>query len=209
MKKLDLAWSGKNKKGSENLHRTQPKRCKKLKKMIENEIIIEKDRVRMIVLMLPSLMFVGLGIWIAFFAPELNIKSLNGELVKKTIGLLSIGFFGLGVILILKKLLDNKYGVKISQKGIYDNSSALNAGLIKWENIERIERSKVMNRKYIRVVVNNPEEFIERQKNNRMRKIIESNFKLFGSPIHIYTNTLEIRFKELFDLINDELAKRK
>ena len=159
--------------------------------------------------MLPSLIFVGLGIWMAFFAPALNIKSLNGEIIKKIIGLLSIVFFGLGVILILKKLLDNKYGIKISQNGIYDNSSALSTGLIKWENIERVEPRKVMNRRYIRVVVNNPEEFIERQKNNRLRKIAVSNYKLFGSPIHIYTNTLEIRFKELFDLINDELAKRK
>jgi hypothetical protein len=174
--------------------------------MKNKEIIIKKNKIRMIVLMLPSLIFVGLGIWIAFFAPELNIKMLNGEIAKKIIGLLSIGFFGFGVILILKKLLNEKYAVKISQKGIYDNSSAINIGLIKWENIERIE---LMNRKCIRVVVNNPEKYIERQENNRMRKIVESNYKLFGSPIHIYTNTLEIRFKKLVDLINDELAKRK
>ena len=177
--------------------------------MKNKDIIIERDKVRMIVLMLPSLIFVGLGIWIAFFAPELNTKLLNGEIVKKIIGLLSIGFFGLGAILILKKLLDNKYGIKISQKGVYDNSSAFKIGLIKWENIERIERRKVMNQRYIQIVVNNPKEFIERQKNNRMRKIAESNFNLFGSPIHIYTNTLEIRFKALFDLINNELAERK
>jgi hypothetical protein len=159
--------------------------------------------------MIPSLIFVGLGIWIAFFAPELKTKLLNGLILNKIIGLLSIGFFGLGVILISKELLDNKYGIKISKNGIYDNSSELNAGLIKWGNIERIERKKGIFRKYIQVVVNNPEEFIDRQKNNRIRKIVESNFKLFGSPVHIYTNTLEIRSKELFDLINNELAKRK
>lgn len=113
--------------------------------MKQNEIIIEKDRIRMIILMLPSLIFVGLGIWITFFAPELNIKSIIDEVVIKIIGLLSIGFFGFRVILILKKLIDDKYGIKISKKGIYDNSSAFNTGLIKWENIERIERRKVMN----------------------------------------------------------------
>jgi len=177
--------------------------------MKKEEIIIEKNKIRMIFLILPSLIFVGLGIWIAFFAPELNIKLLNGEIVKKIIGLLSIGFFGFAGILVTKKLLDNKYGIKISEKGIYDNSSAINAGLIKWDNIERIERSKVMNQKFIRVVVNNPEEFINRQKNILMRKNVESNFKLFGSPIQISTNTLKIGFDELFDLINDELVERK
>lgn len=177
--------------------------------MADKEIIIEKDKIRMIILMLPSLIFVGLGIWIAFFAPELNTNLLNGQILKKIIGLLSIAFFGFGAILILKKLFDNKYGIKISQKGIYDNSSALNAGLIKWENIERIERRKVINKRFIRVVVNNPEEFIERHKNKLLRKNAESNFKLFGSPVHINTNTLNIGFEELFDLINDELEKRK
>jgi hypothetical protein len=177
--------------------------------MKKEEIIIEKNKIRMIFLILPSLIFVGLGIWIAFFAPELNIKLLNGEIVKKIIGLLSIGFFGFAGILVTKKLLDNKYGIKISEKGIYDNSSAINAGLIKWDNIERIECRKVMSRKYIKVVVNNPEDYIKKQKNDRIKKMIESNFKIYGSPIHIYTNNLNMRFKDLFELINVELVKRK
>ncbi|MDX6748147.1 STM3941 family protein [Polaribacter sp. PL03] len=177
--------------------------------MKKEEIIIKKDRFRMIILMLPSLIFVVLGFWIAFLAPELNLELVNGQIIKMVIGLLSITFFGFGVILILKKFLDNKYGIKISQEGIYENSSAQNIGLIKWENIERIEAQKVMNRKYIRVIVDNPEEFIKKQNNSLVRKILESNFKRFDSPIQIYTNTLEITFKELFDLINNELTKRK
>jgi hypothetical protein len=98
-----------------------------------------------------------------FFCSRIKYEFVKwSNFKKKFIGLLSIGFFRFGAIIILKKLLDNKYGIKISQKGIYDNSSALNAGLIKWENIERIERRKVMNKRFIRVVVNNPEEFVER-----------------------------------------------
>tara|TARA_B110000240_G_C13345591_1_gene387414 strand:+ start:197 stop:604 length:408 start_codon:yes stop_codon:yes gene_type:complete len=134
---------------------------------------------------------------------------LNGEVLKKIIGLLSVSFFGFFAFKVLKKLLDNEYYVKISKTGIYDKSSSFNIGLIKWENIERIECRKVMNRRYIQVVVNNPKEYIKRQKNSRMKKRLESHFKLFGTPVHIYTNTLEMRFKDLYDLINGELIKRK
>lgn len=50
--------------------------------MTDKEIIIEKDKIRMILLILPALIFVGLGLWIAFFAPELNTNLLNGQILK-------------------------------------------------------------------------------------------------------------------------------
>ena len=177
--------------------------------MINRELIIKKNKFNKVILMLPSLTFTIIGVWLVFLSPKLNTTLTNSETLIKIIGLLSVIFFGFCVFIILKKIIDNKYGLKISKKGIYDNSSSINIGLIKWENIERIESRKVMNRKYIKVVVNNPEDFIKKQKNDRIKKMIESNFKIFGSPIHIYTNNLNMRFKDLFELINVELVKRK
>ena len=177
--------------------------------MINKELIIKKNKFNKVILMLPSITFIIIGIWLIFLSPKTSNIFLNSEILIKTIGFLSISFFGFWAFKILKKIIDNKYGLKISQKGIYYNSSSMDIGLIKWENIERIESRIVMNRKYINVIVNNPEEYINKQKNNRIKKIIKSNFKLFGSPIHIYTNSLNMRFKDLFELINNELAKRK
>lgn len=177
--------------------------------MINKELIVKKNKFNKMILMLPSITFVILGFWLIFLSPKTGNIFLNSEILIKTIGFLSVSFFGFWVFKILRKIIDNNYGLKISQKGIYYNSSSMDIGLIKWENIERIESRIVMNRKYINVIVNNPEEYVNKQKNNRIKKIIKSNFKLFGSPIHIYTNPLDMRFKDLFELINNELAKRK
>lgn len=167
------------------------------------------SKIKSIKLILFSIIFVGLGIWIAFFAPEVNIRFLNNPIIQKSIGIVSILIFGYAGILIFKKLLENKYGIKISENGIYDNSSSIDIGLIKWENIERIEKNKVFNQKFIRIIVNNPNDFIERQKNILMRKSIETNYKKYGSPIQISANSLKIRFEELYDLMSKELSTRK
>lgn len=173
------------------------------------EKIIEISKIKIIGLIGLSLIFVLLGIWIAYYAPIVEIEILNNNILRKAIGFLSIIFFGIMGILISKKLFEDKYGMKINDDGIYDNSTSINSGLIKWENIERIEKSKVVNQNFIRVIVNNPNEFIERQTNLLTRKNVETNFKKFGSPIQISTNGLKIGFNELYELITEEFNKRK
>jgi hypothetical protein len=74
-----------------------------------------------------------------------------------------------------------------------------------WQNWKR----KVVNYHFIRVIVNNPNEFIDRQKNILVRKNVETNFKKFGSPIQISTNGLKIKFEELYELMTNELNERK
>ncbi|WP_179315341.1 STM3941 family protein [Winogradskyella undariae] len=173
------------------------------------EKIIEISKIKIIGLIGLSLIFVFLGIWIAYYAPVVKIEILNNTILRKSIGFLSILFFGIMGILISKKLFENKYGIKINDNGIYDNSTAINSGLIKWENIERIEKSKVVNQNFIRIIVNNPNEFIERQTNLLTRKNVETNFKKFGSPIQISANGLKIRFNDLYELITEEFKNRK
>ena len=70
----------------------------------------------------------------------LLVEILNNNIFRKSTGFISIIFFGGMGILITKKLFENKYGIKINDEGIYDNSTYINSGLIKWENIERIEK---------------------------------------------------------------------
>jgi len=177
--------------------------------MRTNEIIIKISRIKIIGLILLSMLFVVLGIWIAFYAPIVESGFLNNVVFRKSVGVLSILFFGAMGILISKKLFQDDYGIKINDNGIYDNSTTINSGLIKWENIEKIEKSRVVNQNFIRVIVNNPTDFIDRQKNMLTRKNVETNFKRFGSPIQISTNGLKIGFNELCDVMTNELNKRK
>jgi hypothetical protein len=52
------------------------------------------------------LLFLVLGIWIAFYAPIIKLKILNNNIFRKSIGFLSIVFFGVIGILISKNYLN-------------------------------------------------------------------------------------------------------
>jgi hypothetical protein len=171
--------------------------------------IIKISKLKILGLVGLSLLFVLLGMWLAFYAPFSNVEFLNNPLLRKSIGLLSVIFFGLMGALLSKKLFENTYGLKITDEGIYDHSTSIHSGLIRWENIEHIELNKVFNQKFIRIKVNNPQDFIERQKNILRRKNVEVNFKTYGSPIQISANALKIGCNELYDLLVEEMNKRK
>ncbi len=177
--------------------------------MEQKEIIIETRKSKIFGLIVLSAMFVLFGIWIAFYLPKTDVSFLNSEVLRKTVGFSSILFFGLMGILISKKLFEEKVGLKVCDDGIYDNSAAIASGLIKWENIERIEKNRVFNQSFIRIYVDNPEHFINRHNSLLARKNIELNFKKYGSPIQISTSVLNIKFDELFNLLNRELKKRR
>ena len=177
--------------------------------MEQQEIIIRISKTKILGLFGLSLCFVILGIWIAFYAPDVKVEILNSDLLKKSVGFLSILFFGFMGVLILKKLFENKIAIRISSEGIYEYSTVINNGLIKWENIEKIEPIKVYTQKFIRIIVNNPQDFISRQKNILIRKNIQVSQNKYGSPIQISTNGLNISFDELYNLLNEEFKKRK
>ncbi|MEO8933471.1 MAG: STM3941 family protein [Xanthomarina sp.] len=177
--------------------------------MKNNEIIIETSKVKMLGLIGISLLFVVLGIHMVFNGLTIEIEFLKNYIRSIIMGFLSIVFFGFIGMIMTKKIIKNKYGIKINDDGIYDNSTAISSGLIEWNNIQKIKIFKFGNQKFIQIIVNNPNHFVERQTNFFIRKIVEINFKKFDSPIQISTNGLKIGFYELYILMTDELNKRK
>ena len=177
--------------------------------MKNEEIVIETSKTKVLGLIGLSVLFVFLGVWMVFYAPKVNVEFLNNEILRTSTGILSIVIFGITGILFSKKLIGNKYGIMISNEGVYDNSTSVNSGLIKWSNIERIEQRKVLHQRFIQIIVDNPEHFIEKHTNILTRKSVESTFKKYGSPIQISTNALKIGFEELFDVLGSELRERK
>ena len=59
------------------------------------------------------------------------------------------------------------------------------------------------------VVVNNPENYIERQTNSIKRSAVTINFKSYGSPVSISANALKCNFSELERIIQTEFEKNK
>lgn len=166
------------------------------------EVTIQLSKTKITLLFLGSIGFVALLFWLILNAES---KTLYNTLYLKTISIFGIIFLGIGSIYFFVKLFDKKPGLIINDEGIIDNSSALRAGLIKWENITNVSISEISGQKFLTIEVNNPDEIISKQKG--FKKILMTlNKDFFNSPVHISSNTLKCNLQDLYNLIKERLS---
>lgn len=85
-------------------------------------------------LTLSGLGFVALGFWMIY---DSSIPWFG-----KIVGLLSILFFGFCTLILFSMLMTRRPGIRIDEKGIFDNSSGSSYGFIPWEEISTIETER-------------------------------------------------------------------
>lgn len=165
--------------------------------MIEqSEIKISK--IKLILMIIGSAIFVGLGLW---FISKPNLFDSRNEYLILIIGIASILFFGICLIFMIRKLFDNSIGLTINEMGITDNSSGTSVGLIEWNDISDIRTTQIASTKFILIETTNPEEYINRAKTSISRRAMKANYRMYGTPLSISSNTLQIKFDELWEKI--------
>ncbi len=173
------------------------------------QIEIPLSKSKMTLMFIGSLAFVVTG-FLLVFSPGITIggKFYNSTIIFIT-GIVAILFFGACAIMIFNKLRDNKAGLIINKTGIIDNSSGISAGHIPWTDIIEITTLDIVNQRFLMIVIDNPNHYIQRQKNPLKRKAAEINFKNYGSPISISANALKLNFNELEILLQTQLSNNK
>jgi hypothetical protein len=173
------------------------------------QIKIPLNKGRLTILLISSIIFVAIGLWLVISPPKIDIPLLGNPTLILVTGIASILFFGLCAFMFFKKLKDGKAGLIIDKTGITDNASGISAGHIPWSNIKEISTAQVMNQKFLMILVDNPNDYISRQTNVIKRQGAEMNFKNYGSPISISANTLQCNFDELKNILQAQLNKNK
>lgn len=167
------------------------------------EIALSKKKI--FLMLIGALGFVAIGLWFVISPPTIS-NSFWGNPSKIAIaGYASIIFFGLCAIVLIKKLPDNKPGLIIDQIGLTDNSSGVSAGQILWSDIEDISVIEIHRQKLIMLQVNNPQDYIDKQTSTFKRKMMQLNYKMYGTPLSITSNGLKISFDELLSTLTDKL----
>jgi hypothetical protein len=169
------------------------------------QVMIPLSKRKMILLLISSVVFVLAGIWLLLWNPSISNKLLNQPALKISIGIISILFFGWAGFILVKKLMDDKPGLIIGPDGIIDNSSGISAGFIPWSDITGIKIQHVFSQKFLMIIVRNPETYIGRQHGVK-KGAAKANHKMYGSPVAISSNALQIRFEELKQLIDQRLV---
>jgi hypothetical protein len=180
--------------------------------LIRQQIEIQLSKVKLLLMLVGSLTFVSLGLWLVISQPTIHRAFLTVSSTELlTVGYAGIIFFGLCALFIIHKLTDNRPGLIIDDLGLSDNSSGIACGQIPWTDILNISVIDIQRQKIIMLEVNNPQDYIGRQTNGFKRKLMKINLNKFGSPISISSNALKISFADLHKLLVDnfEAAKQR
>ena len=127
----------------------------------------------------------------------------------KLAGYASMIFFGTCAVFIIRKLPSDKPGLIINDTGLTDNSSGLPAGQILWSDIEKVSVIEIYDQRIIMLHAKNPQDYIDRQTSLFVRKGMELNNRLYGTPLSLTANGLKMSFDDLLTLITKKFEETR
>jgi hypothetical protein len=168
-------------------------------------VIIRLSKRKVGLLLLGAVAFVAGSIWIWYIADS---QSRYDPLYMKGVAVAGASFFGLCGVYGCYKLFDTRPGLIIDDGGIVDNSSAVAAGRIPWNEVSGLKISEIAGQRFLVIEVINPQKYVE-QGGFLMRMLNSANTKLTGSPINISSNSLSMDFDELVRILTRAFQKSK
>ena len=168
--------------------------------MVKTDIEIQFNKGKLLTYSLGASAFFFAGVFFAY-AGLVTKNHFFIRLFLLFLGIATISFFGLLLLIILPKALGNKAGLIITDKGLYDYSSAISTGFITWSEIKKTSHSYLGSNIFMLIMVKKPEKYIARQKWLIKRIAMRLNYKMSGTPIHILVSFLDTDIHTLYSLI--------
>lgn len=164
--------------------------------MEPTRIEIPLSKAKIIVMIATCLVFVCLGVFMILNPDGMQSRRFGPEWII-SIGVIGILFFGAIGISIIKKMGEKRTGLVIDQDGIWDNSSGVSAGLIKWPDVLGIRKVQVYGTRFLLIDVRNPEDYIKNATGLLKKNAMKANKNRYGTPISISAGSLRIKFNAL------------
>lgn len=130
------------------------------------KVEIYSSKKKSLLLLFASLLFVIGGLYM-FLNPSSH--SASSPLFIKTIGIVTVLFFGLGIYVSIRQLLSNQLLIIINNEGINVNPQKSQKEFIEWKNINGFSELKIQSQKFVIININNSDYWIEKEE-NRIRK---------------------------------------
>ncbi|MEN2436835.1 STM3941 family protein [Weeksellaceae bacterium A-14] len=172
-----------------------------------NKIEFYSNKKKAFLLLIGSLFFVILGVYLFLNAENMTGFRARNPLFIKIAGIASVLFFGLGIYVSIKQLIKNKLMLIIDENGI--NVNPQKNEYIKWNDIEGFADLKINSVKIIIIQINNAEEYIEKESNKLRKKLMKFNLENYGSPYNISVATMNTNYNQLYKILNENLIKYK
>lgn len=160
---------------------------------------IPQKKTKLWISLLGAICFVSMGIFVLS-------KPHSTHSWAPIFGWASILFFGLTGTLSSKKLLDTRPALIINDKGIWDNTTFTQVGLITWNSITQITHQKIVNNHFIFIYTKDPEVYLNKVSGISLR-ILRKNQQGFGTPFTINGNGVRYNISQLHQLLLSEWEK--
>jgi hypothetical protein len=168
--------------------------------MTSEKIEFSQSNKIVILMLLMSIIIVITGIWCVI---EPYGSSRYSPLTIRVSGIVNVLIFVFYGVMCIKKLFDKNAGFIVDSSGITDKSSG-SVGYIPWKDIIGI---KTFSKHWIVISVNNPREYINRQKKLYRKKILEENYNNHGSPIVLNTMFWNCKHLELERILKEQYKR--
>jgi len=159
------------------------------------KIKTSKDKVIFFTLIL--LIFIVAGPWMIMSAEQGSFWFRNTHTAQIVLTMCVLYFIAL-LIVVVRKILSSGFNLTVTKEGLIDNSRYFKVGMIKWEDVDSIESSKVMFNKYLLVNVKSVEKY---SSSLAKHMLLEYNLKIYGAPFVISPKFLASDFCELEEIV--------
>lgn len=159
--------------------------------------ILYNSKAKYIKLLIGCLLFVICGGIMVYSDPSSK---------SQTAGWLSIAFFGFGIIVAIRQLLDYKPRILIDSHGITDNT--LKVGMIEWCDIEGATLSRIQAEYFIQLELASESKYLDRLSTGHKRAA-EANTLIGYQRISINLSGVKCDAKKILNLILQESGKAR
>jgi len=163
-----------------------------------NEVAIYPKKLKLLAIAVAALLFVILGFYFAQNRVAMGL-SLRTIIITSYVG---IPFFSLCLVYAIYRLCLPTPAVVISDEGIFDNASAVGAGMLRWEEIADVIAYDFMGQRMLGIIPVNEEVVLRRQ--SRFKKVMaKMNKGIAPAPFNIPQSVLPISVDELLSRIEE------
>jgi len=171
-------------------------------------INIKQNKVKLLWIILGPLSFVIIGIWMFLYVVDnyhaigyQSTKLLRYKDTSIVLSIITVLFFGTGLIYLVYRLFKYKYLLIITKEGFYDYSTMSTIGFVPWSDVKNINLYVIASQKLIGV---NVKKIKKKLSSTSWYKRKFTNWNVIGglSPITINLNSAKENVDDVILIMN-------
>lgn len=164
------------------------------KKELPEELVVRQSFWKQFKLFIMGIFMVIVSfiLFMAGIAGVSTKQNYSDSILVLVIGLIGLIFFGSCFGFITLRLLKPKAILIVNQNGIYEHTSGISMGMIRWHEISKIYATNAAGQSYVGIELNRQDQMIEALPKMK-QNLIRANLKLGYPPVLITLNSADLK----------------